>query len=64
AQNSYFEQIFDCSESTAIRLLNALADKEYIIKRIIYSEQNPQEVLERRLYINDPLITLVIDEQQ
>ncbi|MCL2370256.1 MAG: helix-turn-helix domain-containing protein [Firmicutes bacterium] len=51
ATNNYLEELFKCSENTMLRLLNSLIDKKYLAKKIIYSEINPKQVIERRLYV-------------
>lgn len=57
AVNKYFEDMFDVTERTIIRLLNELIDKKYIYKEIIYSEENTEQIIERRLYLTEPTIS-------
>ena len=51
AKNSYFEKSLNCSKDTIIRMLNSLEQKGFIGKEIIYSKQNPSQVIERHLYV-------------
>ena len=60
ANNAYFEHLYSVSESTIIRMINQLVEKEYLIKKIIYAEDTKQ-VLERRLYLNDKFFKINID---
>jgi hypothetical protein len=59
ASNGYFEERFECSDRTIINLLNSLIEQDYIKKEFIFSKENPNQVLERRLYINDSFIPIL-----
>jgi len=54
ATDDYFCQLYELSKSSIQRLLVALEQKEYIKREIIY-KQGTKEILDRHIYILDPL---------
>lgn len=51
-ENRRFEELYEISGTTLSRLINSLCEKGYLVKQIVYAE-GTQQVLERRLYINN-----------
>lgn len=54
ASNGYFSDLYKVSKKSISNWINQLIDKKYILSQIIYKE-NSKEVLERRLYIYNPI---------
>lgn len=51
AQNAYFAELYDVSKTTISRWIKQLTEKGYLSPCVVRDE-NTQEVIERRLYIN------------
>jgi hypothetical protein len=65
AENGYFEGLLDCTDRTIRNLLDALLKTKYIRRefiddqgQIINSQDNPKQIMERRLYIENIAINM------
>lgn len=68
ATNNYFEKSFTDkngkpkSEQTIIRWLNHLEERGYIKRVNIYHKDNPNQIIQRRIYLQDKFApTLILD---